>query len=495
MMNIRRVGALRGRIAEADLALFHGLAGTHTRVLDRWLPRLTRAADNSKLWIVIAALLWASGDNAARRGALRGVLSLGLTSALVNGPLKWLGRRARPDILIVPKERRIVRIPKTTSFPSGHSASAFAFATGVSIETGLAALPLYGLASAVALSRVYTGAHYPSDVLVGAFAGTAAARSSLRPWPAPLPPAPVARRERLPDGARPSQDGDGLAVAVNVASGSSIAGDPSEEIRAKFPAAVVEAVDVGNGDDLRRTLTRLAAEAKVLGICGGDGSVNTAAEVAVDTEKPLMVVPAGTLNHLATAIGIETAGDAVAAVTEGSVVKVDVASIDGRAFLNTASFGNYVELVDARERLEAKIGKWPAVLLASLRVLRRAEPVSVEVNGRPVQTWMAFIGNCRYHPDGFAPTQRARLDDGALDFRYVDGSRPWARLRLIAALLTGRLVPSPVYHQEVVDSLRIRSRDGEPLRLARDGETFEGSTDFEVKKLATLAVFAPNHDA
>jgi diacylglycerol kinase family enzyme len=103
---------------------------------------------------------------------------------------------------------------------------------------------------------------------------------------------------------------------------------------------------------------------------------------------------------------------------------------------------------------------------------------------------MAFIGNCRYHPSGFAPSWRDRLDDELLDFRFVDGAAPFSRTRLIVAVFTGRLGRSKIYHQSVVQRLRIRSLNG-PLRLARDGETFEGSKDIVIEKLPKrLTVYA-----
>jgi membrane-associated phospholipid phosphatase len=62
-------------------------------------------------------------------------------------------------------------MPTSTSFPSGHSASAFAFATAVGKEILAISGPLRGLAGAVAYSRVHTGVHYPTDVIIGASIG------------------------------------------------------------------------------------------------------------------------------------------------------------------------------------------------------------------------------------------------------------------------------------------------------------------------------------
>jgi membrane-associated phospholipid phosphatase len=71
-------------------------------------------------------------------------------------------------------------VPRSTSFPSGHAASAFAFATGVGNVLPREALPLHALAALVAYSRVHTGVHYPVDVIAGAVVGTAVAQLTAR---------------------------------------------------------------------------------------------------------------------------------------------------------------------------------------------------------------------------------------------------------------------------------------------------------------------------
>ena len=122
---------------------------------------------------------------------------------------------------------------------------------------------------------------------------------------------------------------------------------------------------------------------------------------------------------------LETVADAARAVKDGRAVSVDRAVIDGQTFVNTASIGNYVDLVDAREKLEDRIGKWPAVVVALVKVLRTSRPVQLELDGERRRVWMIFIGNCRYQPSGFAPSWRERMDDGQLDIRIVDGTRPY----------------------------------------------------------------------
>ena len=167
--------ALR-QFAALDRAVYRAIATVPTPALDVAFRRLSRAADKSKLWLAIAATLAVAGGPTGRRAAARGVLSIGATSALVNLGVKSLWPRRRPDRAGagVPGERQ-VKMPGSTSFPSGHSASAFAFATAVGHDLPALALGLNFLAAAVAYSRVHTGVHYPGDTVVGAVIGASTA--------------------------------------------------------------------------------------------------------------------------------------------------------------------------------------------------------------------------------------------------------------------------------------------------------------------------------
>jgi undecaprenyl-diphosphatase len=166
------VGALH-EVRALDVAVYRAIAATPTPSLDRGLRRLTHAADHSKLWLVIAASL-AAAPGRPRQAAYHGLVSIGCASAVVNIVMKRAIPRRRPDAVgaAVPLPRT-VRMPSSTSFPSGHSASAFAFASAVGSELPAASLPLHLLAATVAYSRVHTGVHYPGDAIVGSLVGSA----------------------------------------------------------------------------------------------------------------------------------------------------------------------------------------------------------------------------------------------------------------------------------------------------------------------------------
>lgn len=160
-----------------DVAVYAAIARTPTPALDRAMAGLTRAADYSRLAIGAAAVIATLGGRRGRRAAASGLVSVGVTAAIVNLVLKPLGGRRRPDRITeqIPVARH-ARMPISTAFPSGHAATAFAFATGVGHVLPAASIPLQGLAALVAYSRVHAGVHYPADVVTGALAGTVLAQ-------------------------------------------------------------------------------------------------------------------------------------------------------------------------------------------------------------------------------------------------------------------------------------------------------------------------------
>lgn len=175
----RALTAVLGDLRAVDGALYAAVAATSTPALDRALRRLSHAADHSKVSLGIAAVLALSGAR-PRRAALVGVGAVAVASASANVLGKRLVRRPRPDreAARVTVDRH-VPMPGSASFPSGHTASAVAFATAVGVVLPAAAVPLGVLASAVGYARVHVGVHYPGDVAAGAVLGIASAAAVL----------------------------------------------------------------------------------------------------------------------------------------------------------------------------------------------------------------------------------------------------------------------------------------------------------------------------
>ena len=183
-----------------DTAVYEAIAASETPSLDIAMRRLSRAADQSKLWFATAAALALLGGPSGRLAARKGLVSLGIASGFANLVAKPLSARRRPARKEVEElAGRHVQMPRSSSFPSGHTASAFAFATGAADAQPMLSAPLRALATLVGYSRVHTGVHYPADVLAGAFIGVSAAELTgrlLERWPfsSPLRPSYSAHR-------------------------------------------------------------------------------------------------------------------------------------------------------------------------------------------------------------------------------------------------------------------------------------------------------------
>lgn len=132
-------------------------------------------------------------------------------------------------------------------------------------------------------------------------------------------------------------------------------------------------------------------------VAGGDGTVAAAANELIGTSTELALLPAGTLNHFATRLGIP--GDLEAALemaTGPSARSIDVGTLNDRVFLNTSSVGMYVSFVRLRDYLEQWFGYHLATLVAALRVMLHLPTTTVhlEVEGerRSLRTPLAFVG-------------------------------------------------------------------------------------------------------
>ncbi len=175
-----------------DLSLIGRMDARASALLDRWRGRepydrvfyaATELGDFGLIWLLIGSVKALRSDRDIQR-AIRLFTLLGIESVVINGMVKSLFKRERP---VVQTDRPYhIRIPLTTSFPSGHSSSAM-LASFLLSEDSRFAPAYFGMGILVATSRVYVRIHHPSDVIGGLAVGAALGIVARKLWPIPRP--------------------------------------------------------------------------------------------------------------------------------------------------------------------------------------------------------------------------------------------------------------------------------------------------------------------
>ncbi len=176
---------------EAFDAIADGLVARHLRgrrSLDMLMYAASALGDHGVLWMLLAGAQAARRrDQEWRRPLLRALIGVGVESAVLNGPVKWVFRRSRP-VQEGPRPLYL-RTPRSSSFPSGHASAAF-FGAALLRDDDPAWPLYYAVAVVVATSRLHVRIHHASDVIAGAALGAALGEltRALVPLHPPAPP-------------------------------------------------------------------------------------------------------------------------------------------------------------------------------------------------------------------------------------------------------------------------------------------------------------------
>jgi diacylglycerol kinase family enzyme len=241
-------------------------------------------------------------------------------------------------------------------------------------------------------------------------------------------------------------------LIVNPRSGT--ASPSAEELRDAAQELGIDVHFLAEDDDLVELARN--ADAEVLGMAGGDGSLGAVAAVAIERDLPLVVVPFGTRNHFARDLGLDR-DDPLAALAafDGVERRVDVGRVGDRLFLNNVSLGLYARLVHRREhhrRRRDALARLRALLL-TLKDRRRRQRFTID--GRTVRARLVLVANNHYSLELLSLGERERLDDGRLHLYVPHGFRrmTWDE-RSCSEIEIGSPLP------------RIRTAiDGEPVEL------------------------------
>lgn len=270
-------------------------------------------------------------------------------------------------------------------------------------------------------------------------------------------------------------------VLINATAGArgcppDLQGRMEDQLRRRGIDANVALVHSGK-DLLAATDQAVEAGASLVVAGGGDGTVSAVASRLVDTGTALGVLPMGTLNHFAKDLGIPLELDAALDVlAHGRATRVDAGEVNGRVFINNSSIGLYPDIVLDRERQRRRLGrgKWTALALASLHVLRRHPSLAVQVEIEGEQQGVrrspfVFVGNNRYEIAGFEIGARKVLDGGRLSLYMSRHGGRFQLLGLALRALLGMLHQDDNFTMHMARTFTIKSAR-RMLRVSADGE-------------------------
>ena len=277
-------------------------------------------------------------------------------------------------------------------------------------------------------------------------------------------------------------------VLVNAAAGS---GRGSAEAVARaladncIPARVLEIAPGALEEAIR---TALDDGEGIVAVAGGDGTLSTAAALLAGSNTVLAPIPTGTLNHFARRLGLDDIETALHALRSGHTLRVpvglagtpaEVAAGRGHRFLNNASCGFYPHVIRHRERLRPWVGKWPAALVAGVRVLLGLRRLSLTLEVREatlprrvVALWVGLGRDSFTLPDDDEPKPGASQLEIVLPRARSRRALVQKGARVLWRLLRGQrpdpadveILHAPALTLEARHAIDV-ALDGEPLRL------------------------------
>ncbi|MEO7002052.1 MAG: diacylglycerol kinase family protein, partial [Ktedonobacterales bacterium] len=252
-----------------------------------------------------------------------------------------------------------------------------------------------------------------------------------------------------------------------------------DQLRAAYQAlglAVDLRVTTSSEDAVAQAEAAARAGVDAVLAVGGDGTIHSVVEGLLQApgRTVLGIVPAGTMNNVAAALGIpERLEDALALIADGLRTgqsrPMDVGMLGPHPFVEVVGLGLEAALFPLGEEVKGRPWKLPLVLARLRHVMQRTRFARVELRVDARRYWLRAleitICNTPSYGARFAAAPDARLDDGQLDVVAFVGSGPWALLRHIAATIGGRNAPTPDIRRFRGRSIRVAPAARWPLQL------------------------------
>jgi len=248
-------------------------------------------------------------------------------------------------------------------------------------------------------------------------------------------------------------------------------------------------------DEVSADIARRRHEADLVIVCGGDGTINSAAKGILETGLPMGIMPMGTANDLARTLsipnGLLQAADVIIA---GNTRRVDLGEVNGHPFFNVASLGLSVDL--ARGLTPEAKRRWGKLgyALAALKVATRAERFRAEIisdTGRErVKTLQIAVGNGVHYGGGTMIHADATIEDGHLDLYSLELKNVWKFGLMLGAFRRGE--HGTWDEVRTAKSTEFDIRTETPMPINTDGDLVTQTPAHFLIRPHAITVFAPD---
>lgn len=260
-----------------------------------------------------------------------------------------------------------------------------------------------------------------------------------------------------------------MILVYNPKSGSAL---DAKTLRAKCSAANIT-IDslIAIDDQLDTKLAPYIEQAATIGVIGGDGTVSAVAGLVANTQATLVPLPGGTLNHFTKDLGIpQDIDEALQQAATNTPRTIDIARINDTYFINNSSLGLYPASLRQRQKIQSRLGKWPAAVVASLQALFRFKTYRVTIDDHTFTTAFIFVGNNRYTLDPLANNDRTSLSEGILTVYISAADSYFDLIKTAFIVLIGRTDTLHDFGEYHPTTLTIETKKQRPIAISHDGE-------------------------
>lgn len=187
-----------------------------------------------------------------------------------------------------------------------------------------------------------------------------------------------------------------------------------------------------------RKLRQLIDKGVTVAVVGGDGTLNAAARLLIDTPSTLLPLPGGTFNHFVRDLGVPpTVEEALACIAHGTSQRIDVGFVNDELFLNNSNLGLYPFSLIERKSTKKLVGKWIAAGLSIFDQLSLFRRHTLVIDGTKVKSPFVFVGNNAYDIKQSLIPRRTGFTKGVLTVMIATSGSRLALIRAIFAVMKG----------------------------------------------------------